>query len=339
MQILPLSKIENSRVFLRIDFDVPIVNGVVQDTYRLKKNCETVKYLLGKRNKIVLFTKIGRPEKKSEELSTKNLINELTKILQVENIHFEEKLENLNKLEGELTLFENTRFYDFEYNLDENTKKIIKDNFDIYVDEAFAMSHREESTNYDVPKLLEKGSVGLNYAQEIKTLNKIKKGNFFHPSLFILGGVKAETKIPMIEKLVNKFSYFLLGGKLVTDKDLIALKTKYKNIKLLTLNESTLDIDAKSLDVLTRSVLLAKTIIWNGPLGKFEDEAGQYATKALIQSLKDFRGLKIAGGGDTLAAIEKFGHEEDFDFLSTGGGAMFSFLSGEKTNIEKLMKY
>lgn len=335
MQLLPLQSIKNSRVFLRADFDVPIRDGGIESTYRIERAIPTIETLLKQKNKLTIFTKIGRPEKKDNSLSTKNLIPFLEKVLKTK-IDFVDQLKNAGKSNIYLELFENTRFFNFEENLDRNNAKLIEKNFDIYVDEAFAMSHRRESSNFEVPKILQKCSLGINYKQEVKYLSKIRVGDFLYPSLFILGGVKAETKIPMIQELNNKISYFIVGGLLVLDPTLSKVKEKYPNIRLLKLNESKKDIDTQSTEILQRSIKLAKTIIWNGPLGKFEEDPYGKSTEETVKSLKDFSGLKIAGGGDTIAAIEKYNALSCFDFISTGGGAMFSFLAGNKTNIEYL---
>lgn len=339
MKTTALSNIKNSKVFVKVDFDIAIENGVIQSDYRIKRCAQTIINLKSSGNTVVLFTKIGRPEGKIvPELSTLNILGKVKELIgETMYLKNTDELEyTLNTNKQGLYLYENTRFYKWEEDYKNKNVKKIANLFDYYVDESFATSHRQESSNFYIPNIIGNISMGINYSQEIKQLRKIKEGDFKNPSLFILGGAKAETKIPMVEKMVEKFTYIIVGGKLCDEKEIVEISSKYKNVKVLKNNDSGFDINDKSIEVLSRAVSLAKTVVWNGPVGFFEKNEHSKGTCNLIKSLEKKQGLVVAGGGDTISAIEKFGNFQDFTFISTGGGAMFAYLSGNPTNFEKL---
>jgi phosphoglycerate kinase len=330
--------ISKSTVFLHADLDVPIVKDSVQSTYRIDRCLETINILLQNDNKVYIFGKIGRPKKKEKELSTHTLIPALTE--KIGECFF---LKNIDELEAsvnmseKLFIYENTRFFKWENHENKDKTKKISSIFDWYVDEAFALSHRTESSNYHIPKQIGKYTWGINYKNEVATLTKIRSGEFSRPSLFILGGAKADTKIPMIENIADRFTYFLVGGKLVKDKRIQELSREHKNVVPMQLDIHQKDINAKSSEILKRAAQIAKTIVWNGPVGMFEDPKYSHGTRKLLEAIAaKQKGYVLAGGGDTISAIERFGDTDKFDFISTGGGAMFWFLQGGETNIEKL---
>lgn len=338
MPIINIKNIENSKIFLRVDFDVPIINKIVQTDYRIKRCLPTINSLLNQNNTLVLFTKVGRPEGFNDNLSTKHIIKILEHNLNTK-INFENNIDKIEKcFLHNITLFENTRFYDWENKQNPEFNRRIANFFDYYVDEAFAVSHREETSNFYIPQKINKIAMGLNYLNEIDYLTKLRNGNFENPGIFILGGAKAETKIPMIEKIRSKFNYIIVGGKLVKEKQIVTLKQQINNLLLLKLNDTGFDIDTSSIEVIKSAIKIAKTVVWNGPLGKFEDSEGCISTIEMLKFFADRKqGLTIAGGGDTISAIEKYGEYNSFSFISTGGGAMFSYLGGNATNIEKIL--
>lgn len=337
--IVNINEIKNSKVLLRADFDVPIIKNIIQSTYRIDRCLETIKLLIQNNNKVILFTKVGRPEGFDENLSTKHFINYLNNKLNL-SVEFENNVDKISHcfLKSNFTIFENTRFYPWEDTPDDEFSRRMANFFDYYVDEAFAVSHRKETSNYYIPSKINNLALGINYQKEISFLDRIKNKDFENPAIFILGGAKAETKIPMINKIKNNFNYIIVGGKLIDEPNLIELKQNVKNLILLTNEKHGFDINNKSIDVIINAIKLAKTIVWNGPLGKFEEDIYKNSTVQVLNAFKNKQnGLKISGGGDTISAIEKYGDFNDFSFVSTGGGAMFSYLTGEKTNIENLI--
>ncbi len=338
MPIVEINEISNSKVFLRVDFDVPIIDNIVQNTYRIKRAIPTIQLLLQNNNTVIMFTKVGRPNGFDEHLSTKHFIPILNQELGTQ-INFVDDIDKLPKsFMNRLTLFENTRFFEWEEARNEEFDRRMANFFDYYVDEAFAVSHREETSNFGIPSKMQYLALGLNYKKEIEYLEKVRQGLFEKPAIFILGGAKAETKIPMIEKVRGFFNYIIVGGKLVQEEAMKSLKLKVPNVVLLPLETHNFDINTKAIETVNSAVTIAKTIIWNGPLGMFEKEEYATSTKKLISALEAKQNcLTLIGGGDTISAIEKYGDFSKYSFVSTGGGAMFSYLTGEKTNIEKLL--
>lgn len=339
-----LYDIQNTHVFLRADMDVSLVEGKIESDYRIRKCIDTIKILKENNNKIVVFTKLGRPEHQEPSLSTKNILSRLKELLH-EHILLIRNLDELGMLDKtteQIFLFENTRFFEWE-DIDDPNAKITAQKlsrfFEFYVDEAFAMSHRTETSNYLVPKFIGHFCLGKTYKQEIDTLTKIKEGNFSRPAIFLLGGAKVETKLPMVKSLKDKFDNFILGGlmpKEISQNPSIIEEIQNKT-EVAELEEHGFDITERSTNEIVEKLKKSKTIVWNGPTGMFENDKYKRSTVNIIKALKEINATKIIGGGDTITAVEKFGKLDDYTFVSTGGGAMFSYLSGNKTNIEKLI--
>lgn len=339
-----LSNISNSKVIVKCDFDVPIdAQGNIKSDYRVKRCLPTIKDLLSRNNKLLLLTKIGRPKNNEPSLSTKNLLEPLKNLLEMD-IAF---TRNFKELENSpLTIFENTRFFeweDIEYlKSNPNQAKLLKEwvaPFNFYVDEAFAISHRRESSNFFIPKIVENIGVGINYKKEIEELSKIRIGHFERPAYFVLGGAKAETKIPLLEGIMGHFDMVLLGG--LMPKEILNAPHILEKIKqrayISSMQASGMDISDQAINDIVMRIKSASTIVWNGPLGKFESELYEKSTVKLIKAIEENqKAVKVLGGGDTIEAVEKFGDFSKYDFISTGGGAMFSFLAKNKTNLESL---
>lgn len=339
-----LSNISDSKVIVRCDFDVPMdKQGNIESDYRIKRCIPTLKDLLSRNNKLLILTKLGRPENKEPELSTKNLLKSLKELLEVE-VSFADNIHELE--EKTVILFENTRFFeweDIEYlKANPSEAQLIKEfisEFEYYVDEAFAMSHRKETSNFFIPKIIDNIAAGINYKKEIEELAKIRVGHFERPAYFVLGGAKSETKIPLLEGIIGHFDMFLLGGRM--PKEILnapqTLEKLQNRAYISPMQASGMDISEEAINEIVMRVKSAATIVWNGPLGKFESELYEKSTVSLIKALEDNdKAVKILGGGDTIAAVEKFGNFDRYEFISTGGGAMFSFLAKNETNLELL---
>lgn len=348
MNFFSLPEITNSKVLVWCDFDVTLdQQGNITSDYRIKRCLPTIRTLLKNNNQLALFSKLGRPVNKEPSLSTKNLIPKLKYLLN-ENIEFENVLENLaNSIQkNKVILFENPRFFQWEeleyLKLNPIEAKKIKSSlepFDYFVDESFAMSHRREVLTFLFPKVIGKIAAGENYLNEVEHLSTIRIGRFERPAYFVLGGAKAETKIPLMQGIIKNFDMFLVGG--LMPKEILnspELSASLQNRAYISdLAPSGMDITKESTDKIISRISSAATIVWNGPLGKFESELYQKSTVALVNAIeKNQNAVKIVGGGDTISAIEKFGDFSKYNFISTGGGAMFSFLANNKTNLESL---
>lgn len=218
-----------------------------------------------------------------------------------------------------------------EGNLEEFAKEL-SSKADFYVNEAFSVSHREHASIVGVPRFIP-SFVGFRFVKELQELSK----TFYppHPFLLILGGVKIETKLPLVEKLLPIADTVFIGGAMAKSASGMAIRGNPK-VLFPTGDLAALDANDETLKVLKEKISESKFIIWNGPLGQYETGHSHYThelAKALAESGKEV----IIGGGDTLAAIKELNILDKFSFVSTGGGAMLVFLAkGTLPGIEAL---
>ncbi|MDO8589766.1 MAG: phosphoglycerate kinase [bacterium] len=310
--------LKGKRVLVRVDWNVPIEDGKVIDDFRIKKSLPTLEYLKNAGAKVTIIT----------HLEPKGTSVEFLKMYVPEGM---ELLENLRDNLGE------------ESNSEAFAKELAS-GADIYVNEAFSVAHRRHASIVGVPSLLP-SFIGLQFALEIKELSKA-----FYPKkpfLFILGGAKFDTKLPLLKKFIHIADYIFVGGALANnffkeqgmdvDGSLVkegnfGLKELLKTGKII-LPEDTIVKDGKILDAgpkamenLKPIISASKLVLWNGPLGGYE-HGYNVATLALAQMISEFASESIIGGGDTIAAIRELNLFDKFSFVSTGGGAMLDFLA------------
>ncbi len=325
--IKQIKNLKNKTVLLRVDFNVPIINGRVADDFRIVKTLPTIKYLLHRgARKIILITHLGEDGKSSLK-------------------PVEEKFFTLSKIpKDKITFFENVRKFPGEEKNDLTFAQKLAEPGDIYVNEAFSVSHRAHASIVTLPKLLP-AFAGLQFEAEVKNLSRaFQKPK--HPFLFILGGAKFSTKMPLIEKYLKLADYVFVGGALANTflqakgyevgKSLVDSADwqvgKLLNNRRLVLPTDfikkdgiILDIGEVSIKNLTSLIKKSKLILWNGPLGRYED-GGAKATEKILKLVANSKAETIVGGGDTVALVSKLKMEKKFSFVSTGGGAALDFL-------------
>lgn len=326
---LPQEQLKQKKVFVRIDYDVAFDdNDNISDTTRININSKTVKYLLENECSVVIGTKIGRPEE--EKISTEKLLKAVSFELgsEVSFVHDypgqEAKKAILGLKPSEVLLLENLRFFEQEKALDDNFAQDFAKNFDMYVNETFAMAHREETSLVLVPKYLP-SYAGLNLVNEIDTLSRVLKEPD-RPFVGIVGGVKIESKKPTVNNLSQIADVVLVGGKLG-----MALKEEsYSNTKVILPSDydNALDIGEKTIETYKKIIRSAKTVLWAGPLGKWEEDSYLKGTREIANEIAGTAAYWVIGGGDTIAAIDHLGLRNKVSFVSTGGGAMLTLLSG-----------
>lgn len=307
MQVVNPSLITGKKVLLRLDIDVPIENGEVKEDFRLRADLETVKLCLENASQVIAIGHVGRPGGK--------IVPELS----VEPVRkwFESRGFRLN-------ILENLRFDPREDVCDVAYAKELATMGEIYINEAFAAHHPAASTTI-LPTLIPHFA-GLRFAQEVEKLTEIKNDSK-KPFIALMGGAKVEDKLPVINVLAKFADAVLVGGKLVSeirDKNL----SLPKNVLVGKLNEDGFDIAPETILSWKNLILNAKMIVWNGPLGKFEDPKNS-ATKEIARIVLDSAADIIIGGGDIIAALGQYGllnEAESKAFVSTGGGAMLKFL-------------
>jgi phosphoglycerate kinase len=318
--------VRHKKVLVRLDLDVPVTNGEVGDLTRLKSGLDTLNYLLGQGAAPIILSHAGRPDGKVEEsLSLRPM---LAKLMELLGGHYTYEIIDrpMPSLEGTIFALENLRFNAGEEANDPEFAKYLASFGDLYVNESFAVSHRAHASFVGVGNLLP-AYAGLHLVEEVTHLESAMQQPE-HPVVVILGGAKVETKLPAITNLSGIADTILLGGKLAAEA---ADQTLPANVRIATLTESGLDIDQASTDSFVAAIAEAKTIIWNGPVGKFEEAPNEAGTRAIAEAIAaNGRANRLIGGGDTITALDAFGLVEQVGYVSTGGGAMLDFLAGKE---------
>ena len=317
-----LPDIVDKIVLLRADFDVAIEGEKILDNTRIKAAIPTIKFLLDKKSKIILLSHLGRPQGVDKTLSLKP-IKEVLETLIGQKVNFFDNLEDKNFTS--LNLLENLRFWPEEETNDLKFAKKLASLGEFYVNDSFAVCHRAHASIVGVPQFLP-SFAGLRLEEEVKKLTQILKQPK-NPLIAIIGGAKIETKLPAIKNLAKVADKVLVGGKLIFE---IQKENLEPNIIVASDDIDTKDIGKESIENFSQIISEAKEIIWNGPLGLFEQEKYAVGTKAIAQAIIDSGAYSVVGGGETIAALNKFGFLDKMGYVSTGGGAMLEFLAGKK---------
>ena len=332
--------VKGKTVLVRVDYNVPMEDGVITDDLRIRASLPTIEYL--RKNgakKIILISHLGRPEGRDEKLSLKpvsELLNKkLSRVKFVPDVSSEEVKSVAKDLkDGEVLLLENLRFFSGEEANDgEFIREIIEAvQADLYVQDGFAVVHRAHASTSAVADFLPIYA-GLLLEKEVNNLGKVLE-NPARPLLFIIGGSKVEDKKPLIDKFEKVADQIAVGGKIAADG--------YPSSKVVYVAEDfDVDAEGKKLDIgpvatakIAEYIVDAGTVVWNGLLGKAEDPA--YATASTI--VAEMMGEKMNGetivcGGDTTGFVENMMAQHpnlEYSLVSTGGGAALEFLLGNK---------
>ena len=343
--------VKGKKVFLRSDLDAPISELKVEsgelkveDDTRLVASMPTLKYLLEHGANVILAGHLRRPDGYDPKLSLLPVAKWLCENFKFQISNF--KCTKMGGLEGwrlsdQLFLLENLRFHKGEKENDPKFAKKLSSLADIYVNDAFASSHRKHASIVGVAKLLPHFA-GIRLQKEIRVLSEVSE-NPKRLLVVLIGGAKIETKLPLVEKMHKFADYVLVGGK-IANETRILLKVQHEKIiarksvlQIAELRDDEEDITPKSTENFLQIINLAKTVIWNGPVGKTEN-SGIEGSRKLAEGILKSKAYSIVGGGDTLEFLKKMDILDKFSFFSTGGGAMLAFLSGEKLpGIEALL--
>ena len=376
-----IENIENKNVILRLDLNVPIVNGKITDTNRIDKIIPTLNFLIKKKAKIIIISHVGRPNGKiMKELSLepvslfiKNKINKEVSLLK-ENIFNLTKKDIFKNTNYEVVLLENIRFYPEEEANDDNFSKKLASFGEIYVNDAFSCSHRNHASVTKITKYIPSYS-GIQINAEVKALNKITS-EIKKPITCIIGGSKISSKINIIKNLIPKFNNIIIVGAMannifkykglnignsIYEKNIgniieemfsyaennkckiffpqdvkVGKKLNDKSINkgLMDIEDDDmiLDVGPKSLIEIKKIIDFSSTILWNGPLGYFENENFSSGSSEIANYIgnKGDKIFSVVGGGDTVAVINSLNIENRFNFVSTAGGAFLEFLEGKE---------
>ena len=336
MKTLKEFKLKNKRVLVRCDFNVPLDQrrGIILDDFRIKETIPTIEYLTKKGAKIILMTHLGRPEGRVvESLRLTPIQDRLMEYLDLsvtktQDCIGKEVEDWTNEMQsGEILLLENLRFHKEEEENDENFAKELSRLGDIYINDAFGASHRAHASIVGVPKYLPSGA-GFLLEKEIKVLSKIIE-NPEKPLIAIFGGREGDYKA--MNKISEKADWILIGGLIQKEMEMKKQNLKYpeKIIKPIDAIDGE-DVGPKTIDLFKEKISQAKTIFWNGPLGKIEEKRFLKGTEEIAKAIIKSGAFSVVGGGETVEFINKIGLIDKFNHVSTGGGAMLAFLSGEK---------
>jgi len=327
------AQVQNQTVLLRVDLDVPIENSIIKDDTRLNAWLPTLEFLLKNEAKVVIVGHLGRPEGKEEEFSLKPVVNWLAQKINLSAT--EKKIGEFDgwQLSDSVSVLENIRFYPEEEKNDPQFSQRLASIAQIFVNDAFATVHRAHASIEGVTHFLP-SFAGLRVLEEVEVLSAILE-NPKRPLCVIIGGAKIETKLPLVKKMCQFADDVLVGGEIAKNNQILSevSKEKAQNCSLLVadLNEVQTDITPESLEKFIQVAGECQTIVWNGPMGLIPDSDNpSQTTFYLAKMLSESNAYRVVGGGDTVGFLKEHNLLNNFSFISTGGGAMLEFLSGEK---------
>jgi phosphoglycerate kinase len=337
MRTLKEFNFKEKRVLVRCDFNIPLGNqGEILDDFRIKQSIPTIEYLIEKGAKIILMSHLGRPKGKVvEELRLTPIQNKLMEYLDVSIVkaadcigpEIEKWTHQMQT--GEVLLLENLRFHKGEEENEENFTRELAKLGDIYINEAFSVSHRNHASIVGVPKYLPSGA-GFLLEKEIKVLTDLIE-NPAKPLIAIIGGAKVETKSKLINRISEIADSVLIGGlinKAIKEKN-IQLKFPQKIVEPVDSIDGK-DIGPKTIERFREKIFSAKTIFFNGVLGLIEKEEFTKGTREVLGAIIESKAFSVIGGGEMVWFVNRLGLTEKLNHVSTGGGAMIAFLAGEK---------
>lgn len=378
MPISSMSQISlnEKRVLIRQDLNVPVKNGKVTSDARIKASIPTIKQALEAGAAVLVMSHLGRPTEgeANEAFSLAPVVDYLNDALDTKVTLAKDYLNGVDAKYGEVTILENVRFNKGEKKDDEALAKQYAALCDVFVMDAFGTAHRAQASTHGVAKFAKEACAGPLLSAELDALGKALD-NPKRPMVAIVGGSKVSTKLTVLESLSSKVDQLIVGGgiantfiaaqghkvgKSLYEADLIdessrlikqaqdnggdipvptdvvtgkefseSTPAELKAVSEISDDDMVFDIGPETAETLAQILKNAGTIVWNGPVGVFEFEQFAAGTKAIAMAIADSDAFSIAGGGDTLAAVDQFGIADRVSYISTGGGAFLEFLEGK----------
>ncbi|MDC0890608.1 phosphoglycerate kinase [Candidatus Pelagibacter sp.] len=375
--------LNNKKILLRLDLNVPLIDEKITDTTRIDKILPTLKFLISQNTKIIIISHVGRPRGQVvNELSLRPICDDL-EIKLSQNIKLISKdvkeitsKDLFNNDHEKIVILENIRFYPEEEKNNPQFAKHLASLADIYVNDAFSCSHRAHASIDEITNFLPYYS-GLQLDLEVDALKKITS-EIKKPITCIIGGSKVSTKINIIKNLIPKFDNIIIVGgianniikymgnqigkslqeensdpiikeilslseinncKIIYPKDIVVGKnlngsSQIKELSEISSDEMILDIGPKTIEVINNIIDESNTILWNGPAGYFENpnfaNGSIKIAKKIIENNKSNKIYSVAGGGDTVSLLNSINSVNDFNFVSTAGGAFLEYLEGKE---------
>lgn len=390
-------EIAGKRVFIRVDFNVPIKNGVIEDDTRIRGALLTIEYAIEQGAKVILASHLGRPLKDKKKAEEKGNPFDESKYslapvaahsaaLLGKSVHFED-VEDGNDMyskisamqNGEIVMRENLRLDPGEEKNDPEFAKELAKDIDVYVNDAFGTAHRAHASTEGITHFVDDCVAGLLMEKELNFLGKALHDPE-RPFVAILGGAKVSDKIPVIESLIKrKVDKLLIGGAMAytffkaqgftVGKSLVEDEMMPKSLEIVEMADAAgvelllptdhrvvdsydplnsakvipiaftnsglvgLDIGPETIEIFTQALEGAKTIVWNGPMGMFEEKPFDEGTVAIAKAVAvatEKGAVSIVGGGDSVSAVNVAGLANKISHISTGGGATLEFLAGDE---------
>ena len=368
------------RVLIRVDFNVPLKEGVVKDDTRIRAALPTIEYILSQKGaSLVVMSHFGRPKgKKNPEFSMAPIGKRFAELLgkpvkvapDVIGPEVEKEVKALKA--GEVLLLENVRFYPDEEANNPDYAKALASYGDVYVNDAFGTAHRAHASTEGVAHFLP-SYVGFLIEKEVKFMAPLLE-NPAHPFVSIIGGAKVSSKIGVLQSLLRTCDTMVIGGGMAytfltvqghkvgkslveadyldTARDFLKVAAEKKVNVILPVdhiaaeafdenaapvavdgidipdNLMGMDVGPKTIALIKDAISKAQSVVWNGPLGVFEFDSFAKGTLDIAKAVADCKGTTVVGGGDSVAAVNKFGLADKLSHVSTGGGASLEFLQG-----------
>ena len=380
--------VKGQKVLVRSDFNVPLKNGVITDENRINAALPTIKKLIADGGRVILCSHLGKPKGEPKpELSLAPVAKALSEKLGKEVVFAADdnvvgenaKAAVAAMKDGDVVLLENTRYRAEETKNGEEFSKELGSLADIFVNDAFGTAHRAHCSTVGVVSYVKEAVAGYLIGKELKYLGNAVETPV-RPFVTILGGAKVDSKLPVIENLLNKADTLIIGGgmaytflaakgygvgtslidetKIDYCRDMMK-KAEEKGVKILLPVDCTiakefpdpidapidvevvdadkipadkmgLDIGTKTAELYANEVKTAKTVVWNGPMGVFENPVLAKGTMAVAKAMAETDAVTVIGGGDSAAAVNTLGFGDKMTHISTGGGASLEFLEGKE---------
>jgi len=368
MRTLKDIDLRNKRAVLRLDLNVPIQDNKISDDSRIIASLPTIHRVLKDAKNLLIISHLGRPEEGiiQKEFSMKPIADYLERVID-EKITIIDYLDSTGLFRAsKVQILENIRFFKGEKENCEQLGKSLGELGDVYIFDAFGTAHRKQASTYSAIKHASQSCAGLLMEKEITMLSEILN-EINHPFTAIIGGAKISTKINLISNLANKASCIVVGGGIANtflkaagfeigeslfEKDFIQVAEKlletgkihlpnqvYVGSHINTDKSILKDLDEleptdRIFDLKLNNKIISnlkesKTILWNGPLGVFENKVFEQGTQELAKIISNSKAFSVAGGGETLAAINKFISKDELSYCSSGGGSFLEFMEGK----------
>lgn len=359
----------HKRVLMREDFNVPINQGIIQSDLRIRAALPGIRQALAANAQVILMSHLGRPEAGhwQAEFSLQPVADCLQELLQ-QPVTFIQDWQHVQiPAADKLILLENVRFLPGEIENSSVLAQQMAALCDVFVMDAFGSAHRAHASTVGVAEFARIAVAGPLLTAEVKALDQVMQ-NPKHPVVAIIGGAKVSTKLAILQSLLSIVDVLIIGGgmantllaalgysigaslcevdlipeaqqllelapqkhcQIVLPTDCITQNGELKELAAIQASDQIMDIGNATMQQYAQQIAQAATILWNGPLGVFEDPRFAKGTEFIAKAIANSKAYSVVGGGDTLTAIDQLHLTDQFSYISTGGGAFLEYIEGK----------